>query len=139
MPPLLILLYEPRCEKTGLQGFRPGPTQTGLGSHRRWIETRNFGFRKKRNCSIRAAKNKGAGQLRGNREADLRLCFAYAKIRFSHDATKAFKGFKAEETLNQMLLVKFTNLMLQKQTFDWIEIPAHHCQIFIKECHVYEI
>ena len=44
---------------------------------------------------------------------------------------KAFKGCKAEETLNQMLLVKYTNLMLRKQTFDWIEIPAHHCQIFI--------
>ena len=23
---------EPRCEKTGLRGFRPGPTQTGLYS-----------------------------------------------------------------------------------------------------------
>ena len=29
---------EPRCEKTGLQGFLPGPTQTGLFSHRRWLE-----------------------------------------------------------------------------------------------------
>ena len=29
---------EPRCEKTGLRGFRSGPTQTGLYSHRRWIE-----------------------------------------------------------------------------------------------------
>ena len=28
----------PRCEKTGLRGFRPGPTQTGLYSHRRWLE-----------------------------------------------------------------------------------------------------
>ena len=27
--------YEPRCEKTGLRGFRPGPTQTGLYNHRR--------------------------------------------------------------------------------------------------------
>ena len=27
-------LYEPRCEKTGLRGFRPGPTKTGLCSHR---------------------------------------------------------------------------------------------------------
>ena len=26
---------EPRCEKTGLRGFRPAPTQTGLYSHRR--------------------------------------------------------------------------------------------------------
>ena len=33
-----IALYEPRCEKTGLRDFRPGPTQTGLYSHRRWLE-----------------------------------------------------------------------------------------------------
>ena len=26
---------EPRSEKTGLRGFRPGPTQTGLYSDRR--------------------------------------------------------------------------------------------------------
>ena len=30
--------YEPRSEKTGLRGFQPGPTQTGLYSHRRWLE-----------------------------------------------------------------------------------------------------
>ena len=29
---------EPRCEKTGLRGFRPGPTQTGLYSHGSWLE-----------------------------------------------------------------------------------------------------
>ena len=29
---------EPRYEKTGLRGLRPGPTQTGLYSHRRWLE-----------------------------------------------------------------------------------------------------
>ena len=31
---------EPRCEKTGLRGFRPGPiyTQTALYSHRRWLD-----------------------------------------------------------------------------------------------------
>ena len=27
--------FEPRCKKTGLRGFRPGPTQTGLYNHRR--------------------------------------------------------------------------------------------------------
>ena len=32
-------LNEPRHEKTGLRGFRPGPTQTGLYSHRSWLET----------------------------------------------------------------------------------------------------
>ena len=30
--------FEPRCEKTGLRGFHPGPTQTGLYSHRRWLD-----------------------------------------------------------------------------------------------------
>ena len=35
----------PRCEKTGLRGFRPGLTQTGLYSHRRWLEAWDFGFR----------------------------------------------------------------------------------------------
>ena len=33
-----IFALEPRYEKTGLRGFRPGPTQTGLYSHRRWLE-----------------------------------------------------------------------------------------------------
>ena len=28
-------IFELRREKTGLQGFRPGPTQTGLFKHRR--------------------------------------------------------------------------------------------------------
>ena len=30
--------FDPRCEKTGLRGSRPGPTQTGLYNHRRWLE-----------------------------------------------------------------------------------------------------
>ena len=32
---LILILFEPRCEKTGLRGFRTGPTQTGLCSLRR--------------------------------------------------------------------------------------------------------
>ena len=31
-------LFEPRSEKTGLRGFRPGSTQTRLYGHRRWLE-----------------------------------------------------------------------------------------------------
>ena len=31
----VIQSNEPRSEKTGLRGFRPGPTQTGLYSYRR--------------------------------------------------------------------------------------------------------
>ena len=33
-----LLIYEPRREKTGLRGFRPGPTQTRLYNHTRWLE-----------------------------------------------------------------------------------------------------
>ena len=33
-----LKLFEPRREKTGLRGFRPGQTQTGLYSYRRWLE-----------------------------------------------------------------------------------------------------
>ena len=33
-----MISFEPRSEKTGLRGSRPGPTQTGLCSHRRWLE-----------------------------------------------------------------------------------------------------
>ena len=51
-------IIEPRFEKTGLRGFRPGPTQTGPYSYRKWLESCNFVFRKKRDCTIRAAKNK---------------------------------------------------------------------------------
>ena len=40
------LIPEPRREKTGLRGFRPGPTQTGLYKLRKELETGNFGFRK---------------------------------------------------------------------------------------------
>ena len=34
----LVERNEPCSEKTGLRGFRPGPTQIGLYGHRRWLE-----------------------------------------------------------------------------------------------------
>ena len=34
----MVMTLEPRSEKTGLRGFRPGPTQTELYSHRRWLD-----------------------------------------------------------------------------------------------------
>ena len=33
-----VFLSEPRCEKTGLRGFRSSPTQTRLYKHTRWLE-----------------------------------------------------------------------------------------------------
>ena len=44
--------------KTGLRGFRPGLTQTRLYNYIKWLEARNFGFRKKRDCTIRVTKTK---------------------------------------------------------------------------------
>ena len=44
--------YEPRHEKTCLQGLRRGQTQTGLRSHRDWLEAWNFGCSKRRYCTI---------------------------------------------------------------------------------------
>ena len=41
----LQLGHEPRCEKTSLQGFRPGPIETGLYSHRSKQESCNFGYK----------------------------------------------------------------------------------------------
>ena len=34
---ICLFINEPRCEKTGLRGFRPGLTQTGLYSHTRQL------------------------------------------------------------------------------------------------------
>ena len=35
---IIPVLVEPRREKTGLRGFRPGPTQTGLYTLRKELE-----------------------------------------------------------------------------------------------------
>ena len=78
--------YEPRRQKTGLRGFRPGPTQTGLYSHRRWLETWNFGFGKQRNCTIKVVKTKALNSFAVTAKLICVFVFAYAKIRFSHVA-----------------------------------------------------
>ena len=73
--------YEPRYEKTGFRVFdlvphKPDCTARGL----------KFRIYKVEGLYYLYSENKGADQLCGYREADLRLCFSYAKIRFSHDA-----------------------------------------------------
>ena len=64
-------------------GFRPSPTQTGLYSHRGWLEARNFGFRKKRDCTIRVAKTKALISFEVTAKLICVFVFAYAKSRFS--------------------------------------------------------
>ena len=72
------------CEKTCLRDFRPGPTQIGM--------TRGVKFRIKveEGMHYLCSEIKGADQLRGHLEADLRLCFRICKSRFSHDAANFF-------------------------------------------------
>ena len=86
-------LNEPHYEKTGLPEFRPGPTQTGLYSHRRWLETRNFVFRKERDCTIRVAKTKALISFAVTAKLICVFVFAYAKSRFSHDVAHMRKVF----------------------------------------------
>ena len=38
-----IVKFEPVRGKTNNVGFQPGPTRTGLYSHRIWLEAGNFG------------------------------------------------------------------------------------------------
>ena len=78
--------FEPGCEETGLQRFGPGPTQTGLYSHRRWLEALNFGFRKKRDCTIYTAKTKALISFAVTAKLICVFVFAYAKSQFPHDA-----------------------------------------------------
>ena len=75
----LFFLYEPRSEKTGLWGFRPGPTQTRLYSHRRWLEALNFGFRKKRDCTIYVVKTKALISFAVTAKLICLFVFAFAK------------------------------------------------------------
>ena len=64
-------------EKTNNLVLRPGPTQTGLYSHRSRLEAWNFGLKKKRDCSICAAKTK-TDTLCSYCTTELHLCFTYA-------------------------------------------------------------
>ena len=51
------LILQPRRDKTGFRGFRPGPThKVKTVIHRRRLEARNVRFIKKMHCTIYGAK-----------------------------------------------------------------------------------
>ena len=72
------------CHDT--QGFRPGQTQTGLYNYRRWLEAWNFGFNKKRNCTIRVAKTKALISFRVTAKLICSLFSHRQKNFFFHNA-----------------------------------------------------
>ena len=80
----ITFLNEPVYEKTNNVCFRPGLTQTGLFKHRRWLEAGNFGFRKKRNCTIHVAKTKVLISFAVTAKLICTFVFAYANSWFSH-------------------------------------------------------
>ena len=71
-------------------GFWPGLTQTRLYSYWRWLETRNFVFRKKRYCTIQVAKTKALISFAFTAKLICVFVFAYAKRWFSHDAAHMY-------------------------------------------------
>ena len=76
--------------KPTIWGFRPGPTQTSLYSHRSRLEAGNFGFKKKRNCTIRVAKTKMLISFAVTAKLVCVFVFAYAYCWFSHEAAQNF-------------------------------------------------
>ena len=50
--------YKPWREKTNNLGFRAGQTQTSLYSPRSRLEACDFGFKKKRDCTVCVTKRK---------------------------------------------------------------------------------
>ena len=64
--------YEPRREKTGFRGFRPGATQKQARCLKFWLQL-------KEELYLPSSENKGAGQFCSYCTADLRLCFRICK------------------------------------------------------------
>ena len=102
-----LRLYEPRCEKTSLRGFRPGPTQTRLYSYRRWLETGNFEFRKKRDCTIHVAKTKALISFALTTKLICVFVFAYAKSPFSHNVAHLSHKHESAYDLGVIILCSY--------------------------------
>ena len=73
------------ARKNGFQGFRTGPTQTGLYSHRKVTEALNFRFKKKRGFTICVVKTKALISFAVAAKLICTFLFALANIWFSHD------------------------------------------------------
>ena len=67
-------------------GFRAGPTQIRLYSHKSRLEALKFVFKKQRKCSIRVAKTKTLISFAATTKLICVFVFAYADCWFSHEA-----------------------------------------------------
>ena len=66
-------------------GFQTSLTQTELNKHRRWLETGNFGLKKKKNCTIRVGKTKALISFAVTTKLICTFVFAYTNCWFCHD------------------------------------------------------
>ena len=72
-------IYEPRREKTGLRGFRRGSNTNQAVQPQNMVRGLKFVTYGVEGLYYPFSENKGADQLRGDREADLHLCFRKCK------------------------------------------------------------
>ena len=79
-------LGKPTIGKTNNLGFRPGPKQTSMYSHRSRLEARNFGFKKKSDCTICLAKTKALISFAVTAKLVCTFVFAYTDCWFSDAA-----------------------------------------------------
>ena len=82
LDPSIPLLYEPRREETCLRGLPPGLMQTRLYSERKYLEARNFGFRKYRSCSFYITKTKALISCAVTAQLIYAFVFAHSKNSF---------------------------------------------------------
>ena len=81
-------------------GFLTCATKTKLYKHRRWLEARNFGFRKQRNGTICVANTKALISLAVTAKLICAFVFEYIECWFSHDAAHLFvQSGQIHETL----------------------------------------
>ena len=75
------MIYEPRCEKTGLQGggFPTRPHTNLAVQPQKMARGFKFGIWEAEGLYYLCSENKDADHVRGYREADLRLCFRICK------------------------------------------------------------
>ena len=79
--------YLSRITSKPIWGFRPGPTRTGLYSHRRWLEAASLKLESRGIPLSIVAKAKTLISCAVMAQLICVFVFAYAKRQFSHDAS----------------------------------------------------
>ena len=110
-------------EKINNLSFRPGQTQTGLYSQRSRLEAGNFGFRKKRNCTICIAKTKALISFAVTMKLNCVFVFAYAGCWFSHEVAQIVYTYCMRECDHKKFYPRYSLLRLTMLTVDRQSLP----------------